>query len=268
MPPACPAWFKPDNTAYKYCPPCFCFSGSAKTAKAPPPTPIRHKSRSPPPHRKTSSPPLLMPIRSPPSYGQPSTELPSTPHYGPSLLPPSPGQSSAYPPPPKIRPPLAALGPQGCSQSGYTVTCATFMTSAWPGMVVSTQAPNGMILKAATLQGQWVFGSSSAFIAVQAASSYILAIQDGSFFKMVLVSNIPGFWDGSRLCCLPCSINYTSFKSNSSVSTHATITVILWTSLRFSQIGGLMALISSTHPRQGTNMLRMVSHQISIRPTC
>ena len=86
------------------------------------------------------------------------------------------------------------------------------MTSTWPGNAVSTQAPNGMILKFATLQGGWISGSANAFVAVQdAGSSYILAVKDGDYFKMVQVSDTPSNGNGS-VGVLMCMQLYLSTK--------------------------------------------------------
>ena len=83
--------------------------------------------------------------------------------------------------------------PPTCTQSGTTVTCSRFLPSSSPGVLVSSSITNGFVLIGATMQGGYISGGSGvmkAYIAIT-TEGYILAVQDGTYFKMAKVSSDP-----------------------------------------------------------------------------
>ena len=66
-----------------------------------------------------------------------------------------------------------------------------FLPVTSPGVLISTSAPNGVTLTAATLQGGYMDNTFAAqIVPLTNEASYILIARDGTYHKMVQVSNI------------------------------------------------------------------------------
>ena len=119
---------------------------------------------------------------------------------------------ASTPPPRKSSSPPPKQPLPTCSQSGTSVTCNTFLPSSAPGILVSKATPLSWNITNATMQGGSIgggIGIMKAYVTISLNGwYYILAVQEGTDFKMVKVSSTPShyIWLKKWACMLLISL--------------------------------------------------------------